>query len=196
MKKILLTLILSIISIFVFSQHKNIISVYSGFSYQSSYFSSGSYSSSERGFAIGSNYERMLKHNWSIGGVLNYSDLFSKSGNFGFDYYKNYHNILGLSFKASKYFGARFFGVISMGIEYQLFFYTNKHYHYQTDSFSYTKRFDYGYPIFAELGCGYWIKENFSVFTSIKLKYDLFNFIDKTYLYYNFNVLIGIKYRF
>jgi hypothetical protein len=127
----------------------------------------------------------------------------SKSGNFGFSYWKNYHSHIGLSFKTSKYFGNmnKFYEIVSFGLSDILL---NVYKSNNLGNDTITKRtpefryFVWEYSLFVEFSCGYRFNENWSIFTSLKINYDIVNFfyIKNCWTNYMLNAMVGIKYRF
>lgn len=196
MKKLFLFILGICFCYSVFAQQKNIIGIYAGYEYSSDGTCNktygGNYKPKEHGFTIAANYERLLKNNWAIGAAVNYSGLVSKSGILDLYYWKYYCNIIGQSFKTSKYFGNmnKFYGFVSWGLTWEMRFNSE----YIKISFFWENLF----PIFAEVGCGYWITDKWSVFTSFKANYDIVNFfnIKNDWNNYSLNAMLGVKYRF
>lgn len=202
MKKILL--IISIIfPIFCFSQGKNIVGIRVAYEFSSNGFApnGGGYFPQKHGFSISSGYERMLKNNWSVAGDLDYSLLLYQSANYGFNFFKSYYNIYGISVKTLKYFGNtdKFYSFCGLGLKYSFALLEKKEYIYATDSYLKEKTFKfYELPLFVEIGCGYWFNNNCSVFANARINYDTFNFYNmpETWRNYSINTYLGIKYRF
>lgn len=191
----------------VFCQSKNSVNIYSGYEYSSPIYGINSFKLKENGASLGVRYERDIKNNWTIALAINYSSLFSKSKNFGFDFYKYNRNLIGYSLESLKYFGNmnNFFGFCGFGISTQFdIFSTFHHQKLPDDSYIIEKsqaKTVIRFPIFATIGCGYSFNEKISLFTAAKFGYDISNlwgsyYSNEALWAYSLNWHIGLKYRF
>ena len=182
--------LLIFIPFFAISQQKNIIGFYGGYEYREAHGNYlGGFDRVKQGFNIGSNYEKFLKNNWWLGGGLEYSCVFQKT------YIKHSINNGKIYFKATKYFGNRFFQLVSFGQGHEITVWVSKDFVTK----GYSKSYEiFCFPLFVELGCGYWLKENLGIFATAKCSYDILNFLNITHLYTNYvlNFNVGVKYKF
>ena len=208
MKKNILIIALFFLMInYSFGQSQNAINIYSGYEYSSPIYGTSSIKSKENGASLGISYERNIKNNWTIAVAINYSSLFSKSPNFGFDFYKYNRNLVGYSLESFKYFGNidKFFGFCGLGISTQFDIFSTYHHQLLPDNTYLIEKNRaktiIRFPIIATAGCGYSINEKISLYTAVKFGYDISNFWGSYYSNealwaYSLNWHIGLKYRF